>query len=256
MAWVSKNKKENIIGKKYGRLTVIEDLGVRQIPSGTKRHQFLCLCDCGNYAKVDRNKLVCNATKSCGCLVKEERQNRKALKKPIYKNGKKVTRSYIDDGKLDKRFWHIREYCRDYPMGKRYKNMMYRCFKDKHSDYKNYGGRGITVCDEWANDFFKFKEWAEQNGFREDLTLDRIDVNGNYEPSNCRWATHKEQCRNKRNTIYLTYKGQKIPQVQFAEDFNFEYQKVASLVSKGLSGEEILAKLGIKKGGGDVNADA
>lgn len=239
MAWVSKSKKENIIGKKYGRLTVIEDLGVRQIPSGTKRHQFLCLCDCGNYAKVDRNKLVCNATKSCGCLVKEERQTRTTrVPEIVYQN-------------VDKRFWYMSYYEHNFPMGKRYKNMMNRCFKESSSDYKNYGGRGITVCDEWANDFFKFKEWAEQNGFREDLTLDRIDVNGNYEPSNCRWATHKEQCRNKRNTVYLTYKGNKVAQAQFAEDFNIRYYKVDNLVKKGLCGEKILEKLGIKEGGGD-----
>ena len=237
MAGCKKEEKENIIGKRYGRLTVIEDVGVRQIPSGTKRHQFLCLCDCGNYKKIDRNKLVCNATQSCGCILKEERQTRTARHPEIvYKN-------------VDKRFWYISYYEHNFPMGKRYKNMMHRCFKKCDPDYENYGGRGIKVCDEWANDFFKFKEWSEQNGFREDLTLDRIDVNGDYCPENCRWATVKEQNRNKRNTIYLTYKGKKISQSQFAEDFNIKYYRVAALRKKGLIGEEILEKLGVKEGG-------
>ena len=133
-------------------------------------------------------------------------------------------------------------------MGKKYKNMMNRCFKERNSDYKDYGGRGIKVCDEWSNDFFKFKEWSEQNGFRKDLTLDRIDVNGDYCPENCRWATVKEQNRNKRNTAYLTYKGKKIAQAQFAEDFNIKYYKVDALRKKGLSGEQILEKLEIKGG--------
>ena len=74
-------------------------------------------------------------------------------------------------------------------------------------DYKDYGGRGITVCDEWKHDFKNFYNWAMDNGYKEGLTIDRIDVNGNYTPDNCRWATLKQQGNNKRNTVYLTYEG-------------------------------------------------
>lgn len=87
-------------------------------------------------------------------------------------------------------------------------HMKERCYREADSDYKNYGGRGIRVCDEWRNDYLAFKEWALANGYEPSLTIDRIDYNGNYEPSNCRWATWKEQSNNRRGLHYLTYNGE------------------------------------------------
>ncbi|MBU3102922.1 hypothetical protein [Clostridium gasigenes] len=81
--------------------------------------------------------------------------------------------------------------------------MKQRCYNGKNKDYYNYGARGVTVCDEWRTNYLKFHNWAYGAGYNEGLSLDRIDVRGNYEPSNCRWATMKEQANNKRNTIYI-----------------------------------------------------
>lgn len=95
--------------------------------------------------------------------------------------------------------------------------MKQRCCGYNAKSYKHYGGRGITVCEEWRNSFEAFYEWAMANGYSDSLTLDRIDVNGNYEPSNCRWATMKEQNNNKRNNRNITYKGETHTLAQWIE---------------------------------------
>lgn len=91
---------------------------------------------------------------------------------------------------------------------KSWAHMKERCHNPTCHDYRNWGGRGITVCDAWKNDFLAFKEWALSNGYREGLTIDRINNDGNYEPSNCRWATRREQSNNRRGLHYITYKGE------------------------------------------------
>ena len=99
-----------------------------------------------------------------------------------------------------------------------YTGMLKRCRQPTTNGYERYGGRGICVCDEWKgkHGFERFRDWANANGYAEDLTLDRIDVNGNYEPSNCKWSTREEQCNNKRNNVWLEYNGERYTLAQWA----------------------------------------
>ena len=132
------------------------------------------------------------------------------------------------------------------------KNRLYRIWADmkrrcKNSDrpnYKNYGGKGIRVCQEWENSFDSFREWALNNGYSDDLSIDRIDNDGNYEPSNCRWATAKEQANNKRNNLHIKYKGETRTLAQWCEVFGLERNVVAMRIYR----DNIPFEEAIKKG--------
>ena len=178
--------RENLTGKKFNKLTVIEFAYNKK-----GRTYWKCKCDCGNIAIVEAYKLKMRHTKACGCLGE---YNRKHLYKYSIKHQMMNTRLY--------RTWQ---------------NMKRRCDTPSTNSYKNNVGRGIKVCNEWKNDFISFYNWAMANGYRDDLTIDRIDVNGNYEPSNCRWATSKEQSNNKRNNYYIEFNGEKHTITEWAE---------------------------------------
>lgn len=118
--------------------------------------------------------------------------------------------------------------------------MKSRCYRKKDVGYCNYGARGITVCDEWKHNFMAFQDWAMANGFQEGLTLDRKDVNGNYCPENCRWATRKEQMCNRRNTIYVEYDGQTVPLSYLCEQHGVTLANAREKLKKGYSLDKIL----------------
>jgi hypothetical protein len=168
---VNMGKTVDIIGKTFNRWTVIKDS-----ESKGNRGQSLvwCKCECGTVREVVKGNLKNGASKSCGCL------NIERIKKRTTKHSKSNSKLYYI-----------------------YNRMIYACTKPQNFDYKYYGGRGIEVCEEWLNSFQAFHDWALANGYDENApygkcTIDRIDNNGNYEPSNCRWVDMKQQSQNKR----------------------------------------------------------
>lgn len=120
-----------------------------------------------------------------------------------------------------------------------YKSMMDRCYRETASNYPMYGGRGISVCEEWHN-IEAFGSWAENNGFQKGLSLERIDVNGNYCPDNCTWATPKQQANNRRNTIFLEWNGERKSIHQWADELGVSASTLSNRYYLGWSTEEIL----------------
>jgi len=114
-----------------------------------------------------------------------------------------------------------------------YSNMKGRCYNPKTNGYKYYGGKGITVCAEWLKDSKKFYAWALNNGYEENLTIDRIENDGNYEPSNCRWATHKEQQNHRTNTIFIEYDNEIKPLTQWSKETGISQSAIKNRLDKG-----------------------
>lgn len=198
----------NLVGQKINRLTVLRVAGKTK-----HRHTtFECLCDCGNTVVVQGSLLARGITKSCGCLQKEK------AAKINYKHGGGRTRLY--------KIWA---------------NMKTRCNNPRSPRYADYGGRGIFICDEWQL-FGSFQSWAMANGYRDDLTIDRIDNNKGYCPENCRWVTQKVQCNNKRNNNLLTYNGETLTISEWAQRLNVNYFSLHDRITKlGWSAEKALA---------------
>lgn len=216
------NNNPEWLGKKFGRLTVI---GFRRVENG-ENHAWAwdCKCDCGNIVYGIRPRSIKSGqTASCGCL--KEEQNVHNLGESRITHGKTNTRLYG--------VWcHIKERC-----------------KNPHSPaYKNYGGRGICICNEWANDFQRFYEWAMGSGYKDGLTIERVNVNGNYCPENCCWITREEQARNKRNLRMVEIDGEEVTLKEACRRMNLPYQAVHLRITRyGMSVEDALNKPFIDK---------
>jgi hypothetical protein len=190
-------KKDNLIGKRYGNLTVLE---MHDVVRGHVR--WRCACDCGKEKLAFGHKLKDGQIKSCGC------------KRYSYGHHQTETRLY-----------HI--WC----------TMKARCNRETSVKYKNYGGRGIKLCEQWQS-FEPFFEWSMANGYRDNLSIDRINVNGNYEPSNCRWTDNETQANNKGNTKYFEYRGQSLTLRQLSRICGKSYGILYRRISRGWSVEE------------------
>lgn len=162
---------------------------------------------------VVSDRLCSGKTKSCGC-----------------KKYEKMLLSRIKHGQSNSRLYGI------------YGEMKSRCYNPNRSSYKRYGGRGIKICDEWLGDqgAENFINWATANGYEDSLTIDRINVNGNYEPSNCRWATWQEQSNNKRNNRFITYNGETKTIAEWSRILNIKYGCLFYRINHGWSMERIV----------------
>lgn len=170
-----------------------------------------CICDCGNKSTAQGSMLKNGSIRSCGCQIVP------GVKKANTTHGMRYKRLY--------RTWI---------------NMKSRCLNNKHKSYSDYGGRGISVCEEWIISFQAFMEWALSNGYKDTLTIERIDTNGNYVSSNCRWATTKEQGSNKRNIRFLVIKGESRSISEWAELSGISKSTIRSRLQIGLKGESLL----------------
>lgn len=190
-----KSKLHDLTGQKFGLLTVV---GLAD--TETRKTYWVCRCDCGNMKTVRSDSLLCGAIKSCGCLKKK--QDKVNLSKN-HRHKMSGTRIYFE-----------------------WQGMKARCYNKSDARYADWGGRGITVCDQWKNSFEAFYEWAMVSGYQEELSIDRIDNNGNYCPENCRWVTQKEQSRNRRSNINITIGNSTRTLIEWCEIFQVDYANV------------------------------
>lgn len=205
-------KSENLIGKRFNNWVVIGE--AKKINGMT---MWKCKCSCGVEKNVYQKHLKSGASKSCGC----------------YKNKITSARMKINNPTIRK---HNMYKSRLYGI---WSSMKHRCNNINDINYKLYGGRGIKVCNEWKG-FITFKDWALSNGYNDNLTLDRIDVNGDYEPNNCRWITIQEQQYNKRTNHLITYNNKTQTVTEWADELGINRNTLFGRIDRGWNIERAL----------------
>lgn len=192
----------DLSGSRFENLVVLSRADDIILSSGRRKTAWLCICDCGRRTTVAAENLVTGHTRSCGCSARKHGYARKERLYAIWVG--------------------MRQRCRD----------------KKAKNYPHYGGRGIAICPEW-DDYAAFREWAVSAGYQDDLTIDRIDVNGNYCPENCRWATVKDQANNTTRNRVITYRGEKMSMSRWAERLGISYEAMNRRIHRGWSMERI-----------------
>lgn len=198
---------EDLRGRKYGDWLVT---GIERV---NRKSIWKCVCSCGTERLIFRGNLTLGRTTNCGCKQREKCSVRMST------HGESKTKLYG--------VWCA---------------MRRRCYLETTADYKNYGARGITVCEDWRSDFEAFKHWALMNGYEEGLTIERLNVDLNYTPDNCSWVTRTVQNRNRRNTRNITIDGVTKPLPQWAEEYGINKGTLESRMVRGWSGKELLIK--------------
>lgn len=198
----------DLTGQRFGRLIVLEFDHKKDCNKGAN-YYWKCLCDCGKEKIIPSSSLRSGATQSCGCLCKERHHlKHKMWKSKIYG------------------VWN---------------GMKQRCTNPNCREYKNYGARGIEICEEW-NDSKNFIDWALANGYQEGLSIDRIDYDGNYEPSNCRWSDAITQANNTRRNKVITINGEKHSVAEWSRINQIPYSYVYKRIAIGWDYERALTE--------------
>lgn len=205
----------DLTGKRFGKLIVIKQFS--KTVNRKIQTRWLCKCDCGNEIVVRQGNLHTGNTKSCGCLRHESMGGFSSSPNRLYNS------------------WRA---------------MKQRCFNKSNNRYKDYGARGITVCDEWKNSFDSFAEWSRKNGYADNLTIDRIDNDKPYCPDNCRWISAYEQASNKRNNHMIFAFGENHTIAEWARIQHISDSTIYRRLKKGLLGKDAVAT--VKRGANHV----
>ena len=201
----------DLTGQRFGKLVAKREVSPHITPSGGKHKKWECECDCGNTHNAWEEHLITGRTKSCGC----SREKLRGTGHHNYKHGQYKSRLY--------RIWQA---------------IKGRCYCNTSDDWECYGGRGIKMCDEWKDDFSTFQKWALENGYDEtaqkfECTIDRIDVDGDYTPTNCKWSNATEQANNRRNNLKIEHNGEIHTLKEWSNILGFGYDRVQQRMSKG-----------------------
>lgn len=204
----TETKRDNLIGKRFGRLEVIKRIGYNNEHHTTV---WLCRCDCGTIKEIEAMALNSGKTRSCGCLKSEVTSYRAKT-----------------HGDSNSRLYSI------------WAGMKNRCYNKNIPEYRLYGERGITICQEWIESYSSFRKWALENGYEEGLSIDRIDNNGNYCPENCRWATNSQQCNNRRSNVLITYNNETHTATEWAMIIGVNSKALTKRKKRGWSDTECI----------------
>lgn len=208
-----KNKAEDKSGKRYGSLIVLKRKENTYGKNGKATAVWICQCDCGNIVEAGSSDLNSGKTKSCGCMRIANNKSRAMV-----------------HNEIDQKLYYV------------YQEMKARCNRKTNCSYRFYGARGIKVCDEWnvKKGFPLFREWALSSGYKEGLTLDRIDNSGDYSPDNCRWITPLEQAHNTRRNVFAEYKGETKILSDWSRELGIDVRWLCMKYKEGKTIEEIV----------------